>query len=357
MKIIQITHKFGPGSVAYLVHSIHNHLNNNGYDSIWIGFSNPNNISLSKNEISLNLKSAKNPISIFKLRKVIKKILFEDPEIVIHTHLTWPFFYSILATSGLNCKIIHTEHNTYNKRRKIKFIKYIERLFYKKCDKIVCISDGTRNSLARWIGVNFSSMRLLTIYNGSRIFDSKNQNIEFKNPLNIVTIGSLTTQKGVDTAIDGINLARGIINKYRIVGKGPLAKPLKDKVNRLNLKDKVEFVGWVDDVETELKNADIFLMPSNWEGFGLAAVEAMSVGLPGIVSGVDGLNEVVAGVNKGIYTVPPGDSKAIANGIQYLYESREHFPDMAKEVRQQALQFSIPSMVRKYESVYCNLIK
>ena len=61
----------------------------------------------------------------------------------------------------------------------------------------------------------------------------------------------------------------------------------------LGLEGKVRFLGHVDDVRGLLKKADIFLIPSRWEGFGLAAVEAMNAGLPVIASDVAGLREIV----------------------------------------------------------------
>ena len=110
--------------------------------------------TLKKNHYFLNL-NPRNPIGILYLRKILKKIANRtNKEVIIHVHLTWPFFFTTLALMGIkNVKLFFTEHDTTNKRRKIPFFYIIDRLFYSRYLSIICISKGVYNKLAEWVGI------------------------------------------------------------------------------------------------------------------------------------------------------------------------------------------------------------
>ena len=68
---------------------------------------------------------------------------------------------------------------------------------------------------------------------------------------------------------------------------------MKELARAIGVLDNVVFLGNIQDVNKELEQADIFCIPSNYEGFGISAVEAMATGLPCVASNIVGLNEVV----------------------------------------------------------------
>ena len=124
---------------------------------------------LEKNEKILNLNRM-NPLIIFYLRKIIKKLLRKNKNLFIHVHLTWPFFYTVFAVLGLkNIKLFYTEHDTTNRRRKIPFFFLIDRIFYSRYNRIICISKGVHKALAKWAGPRIKK-RIITISNGSLAF-------------------------------------------------------------------------------------------------------------------------------------------------------------------------------------------
>ena len=83
--------------------------------------------------------------------------------------------------------------------------------------------------------------------------------------------------------------------KLILVGEGPLKNSSQMLVQELCLKDRVFFLGNRDDVERIFKTADLSVLSSHWEGFGLVAVEGMAAGKPVIASNVSGLSEIVSG--------------------------------------------------------------
>ena len=79
----------------------------------------------------------------------------------------------------------------------------------------------------------------------------------------------------------------------RMIGDGELAGEVRNYLNENGLQDTIELVGFQSNPYTYLKGGKIMVMPSAWEGFGLAAVEALSLGLPVLCSGVGGLKNIV----------------------------------------------------------------
>jgi glycosyltransferase involved in cell wall biosynthesis len=105
-------------------------------------------------------------------------------------------------------------------------------------------------------------------------------------------------------------------------------------------------------VEEILSIADVFLMPSGSETFGLAALEAMSCGVPVVASDIGGLPELVVDEETG-YLCPLGDVDAFVERAARLLGSEEHQTDMAAAARRRAVEvFDIEKVVPRYEDYY-----
>ncbi|WFG44917.1 glycosyltransferase [Pseudonocardia alni] len=97
-----------------------------------------------------------------------------------------------------------------------------------------------------------------------------------------VTVARLTRQKGQDRLLDALAVARPDLPQFRLtlVGTGDMEAELQEQCSRLGLDDVVAFTGRVSDPSPHLHEADCFVLPSRWEGFGLVLVEALQFGLP-----------------------------------------------------------------------------
>ncbi len=137
-----------------------------------------------------------------------------------------------------------------------------------------------------------------------------------------------------------------------LVGDGPDTGAAFEEAQRLQIADRVEFLGLVDDVIPLFGVADLLLLPSEIESFGLVALEAMASGVPVIGSRVGGLPEVVEdGVNGFLSDV--GDIKTMAACALRLLDDSHLFADFCKAARNRAKQyFDCRKVVPRYESVY-----
>ncbi len=301
----------------------------------------------------------KNPYS-FKAFLNVKnyiKLNVKDNDI-IHSHLFPSNFYcSIIKLFKLtNATLITTEHSTSNRRRGNIFGKLIDRIIYHPCVYIICISEGVKKKLNNWIVKNSNKTRV--IQNGCKLYKKPNYLKNFENKtVKIISVGSLKDSKNYSTAIKAFSKIKKLDFSWQIAGDGYLYKELNDLVNQFELKDRISFLGHVDNVSDLLDNANIFLIPSKWEGFGLAAVEAMHSSLPIVASDVDGLKEVASNKKICSLLINPNDYKDIAMKLEKLITSKKLREELGKNAYQNSLNYDIKRMFREYSSIYKTLIE
>lgn len=140
-----------------------------------------------------------------------------------------------------------------------------------------------------------------------------------------VVVGSvarLSPEKGLRFLLDAFARASAGAPKpmrLRIAGDGPEEKALRKQAETLGIADRTEFVGWVEHEQLPqfLASLDVFVLPSLFESFGVAAAEASAMGLPVIASDLQGLPDVVVDGVTGML-VPPKDVGALADAISAL---------------------------------------
>jgi N-acetyl-alpha-D-glucosaminyl L-malate synthase BshA len=147
-------------------------------------------------------------------------------------------------------------------------------------------------------------------------------------------------------------IARAIPSKLLLIGEGPDAILARRQVNKRNLNDKVIFLGNQDRVEAILPLTDLFLLPSEEESFGLAALEALACGVPVIGTSGTGLMEVVEdGING--YLFPVGDTVSMAAAGLGLLSDKPRLLQFKKEARRLADEkFNAEKIITQYEDFY-----
>jgi len=162
-----------------------------------------------------------------------------------------------------------------------------------------------------------------------------------KTPSDHVVIGTaarLSPEKGVRYLIEAFALLRQLYGgrvSLRIAGDGPERGRIEALVQKLNLGASVELRGWVEHQELPafLRELDVFVMPSTWEGFGVAAVEASAVELPVVASNIYGIPDAVRDGLTGLL-VPPKNAPAIADAVGRLVEDARLRASLGKTGRE-----------------------
>lgn len=161
----------------------------------------------------------------------------------------------------------------------------------------------------------------------------------------------------VKRAVEVVNVfhalrSDGYAVKLLLVGDGPDRVAAEHKARELGVYDEIRFLGKQEPVEEILSIADIFLMPSGSETFGLAALEAMSCGVPVVASDIGGLPELVVEGETG-FLCDLGDIGAFTARAKELLDNPDLMKRMGKASRDRAVsEFDTDIIIPKYESYY-----
>ena len=221
-------------------------------------------------------------------------------------------------------------HNDYNK---LDFIASYDHPYYEKADKVCTISELCRKSLVEnfpdlenkfEVVENISSPRIIKVQaeqTGEMVVsdDGFVRDRRFK----MVSIGRLSEQKGFDYAIDAAKIlkAKGVDFCWYILGEGPLRKQLEEQISANHVSECVKLVGVRSNPYPYIRQADIFVMPSRYEGKSIALDEAKILCKPIVVTNYPSVADAIKNGTDGfIVETTPG---AIAEGLLKLYGDRQ----------------------------------
>jgi L-malate glycosyltransferase len=143
--------------------------------------------------------------------------------------------------------------------------------------------------------------------------------------------------------------------KLALIGEGSHSQEVRDLVGQLNLTDDVLFLGRLRDLDPYMAAADLFLLPSAQESFGLAALEAMAYGTPVIASNAGGLPELITPETGFLHLV--GDTDGMAESALSLLTDETKLQQMSHAAQQRARNhFSAEAIVPQYEKLYRKLV-
>jgi glycosyltransferase involved in cell wall biosynthesis len=291
-------------------------------------------------------------INIQHLRRLLKRRLRGGTQrIILHSHLTHSLYACLIASRGLPIRWVHTEHNTKMRLREIPWMRPVERKIYERCDKIVAISEGVRNALETVLQLKLE--KIVMIHNGANDFGLTKRGCVRNKVLRIVSVGSLLDKKGFDIALRALSKASIGPWHYTIVGEGSELSNLQELANRLGLSERVTFAGWADPAP-HYRKADLQLIPSRWEGFGLVAVEGMSTGLRLLASDVAGLREVIGSNRESAYLVEKHlDPESWVARLETIVANlRQSTTTTSSHAAKQAKLFTIEQMITRHVQLY-----
>lgn len=255
---------------------------------------------------------------------ILPKLIYKTyPEAIVH----YPDSMAPLLAKN---KVVITIHDLAFKSVKGAFVwrvtlwkRIMTRLSIKKADKIIAITNFAKSEILKYYSDIYIN-KIEVVYNGFNDFaknpivleNVSNKILLLENIEYILTVSTISPRKNIDGLIKAFDLIKNEVNcKLVIAGKnGWLYESVYKLVDELKIKDRVIFTGGINDDELKFlyKNAKLFVYPSFYEGFGLPPLEAMSYGIPCIVSNVTSIPEVV---NDAAISFNPYDIKEISSKI------------------------------------------
>ncbi|GIW62182.1 MAG: hypothetical protein KatS3mg091_661 [Patescibacteria group bacterium] len=226
-----------------------------------------------------------------------------------------------------------------------------------KADKVVSVSKGLSIKTKNFFKIN-STSKTTFIYNGV-IFNviKKPRLYPKQNPV-ILYVGRLDKEKDLQTIVKSfyfVIIKRSDCQLW-IVGDGSEREKISKLIKNIGLQKNIKMFGWKNNVEEFYKRAHIFCFASFYEGFGFVIIEAMSFGLPVVVTNSPfGPGEIIEDNKYGLL-VPVQDYKKMSNEILSLLSSKEKYIYYSKRSLKRAKFFSKEKMLSEWKKVFQELI-
>lgn len=301
------------------------------------------------------------PYELALSSKMVDVVLTEGIEL-LHVHYAIPHAYAaymakkILAEKGVNLPVITTLHGTdITLVGRNPSYKPAVTFSINQSDIVTCVSESLRRETAKFFVVrkdievipNFID---LSLYDGPK--NCAKANLAPHGEKIITHISNFRGVKRIKDVIETFyHINKKVHSRLLMLGDGPEREPAEEQARQLGILNNVAFLGKTNEVERVLCLSDLFLLPSETESFGLAALEAMAAKTPVISTNSGGLTEVVEHGVSG-FTTAVGDVAAMAEfGIQLLLDDDLHHK-MSIAAYKRAQNFSIERVMPMYEDLY-----
>jgi N-acetyl-alpha-D-glucosaminyl L-malate synthase BshA len=287
---------------------------------------------------------------------------------LLHVHYAIPHAYAaymakmMLQEEGIYVPIVTTLHGTdITLVGSHPFYKTAVTFSINKSDAVTTVSQSLKDDTLRLFDIkneihvvpNFIDLDKYnhTFTDCQRIMMAKD------NEKIITHISNLRKVKRVQDVVSIFyNIQKQIPAKLMLVGEGPEREKIERQCERLGILDRVIFFGKSNEIDKILCFSDLFLLPSETESFGLAALEAMASSVPVISSNTGGIPEVnVQGVSGFLSNV--GDVEEMTKNALYILSDESRLQTFKENARKQALNFDLHAIVPLYESIYQETLK
>lgn len=293
-----------------------------------------------------------NPLEAIRRMFAMRRVLIGlKPDVVIgfmhSTYITLGF-----ALIGTGIRIIASEHTSIEHYKSRTFQRYLLGFTPFITKKITVVSEQIKLEFSPWL-----RRCMVAISNPVNFKIGKCANlVRCDNRPNILlSVGSLSVPKNQTCLINAFATIADTVPNWnlRIVGEGELRSALECQIRDLNLESRVQLPGAIKNISNEYLNAQLFVLPSSYESFGLATAEAIGHGLP-VVGFVDcpGTNQLIQHNVNGLLVSGPDRINALANSLKSLMLSSEDRCRLGSASSDWLIEkFGINSVLDKWEGL------
>lgn len=353
MKIVQIMPEFGLAGAEIMCENLTYELIKLGHNVTVVSmydYYSAITERLEKAGVDVRYLGKKPGLDFSMYRKMMRS--FKDIGVdVVHTHRYCAQYAIPVAILAGVKKRVHTVHSVAGKENR-KPARRLNQFFFKHCHLIpVALSERIRDSIVTEYGINKD--KIPVIYNGIDL--SKCQpKIDYSivGKFKILHIGRFSEEKnhiGLIKAFNQFHVSHSDSELW-LVGDGKKKAEIETYVAENNLSSSVKFWGLQENVYGYLHDADMFALPSNYEGIPVTLIEAMGTGLPVVASAVGGIPDMIQDGVEGILCTP--DVNGIAAAIERMYEDQTLREYCGKNAKNNAYRFSADIMAKKYLYLY-----
>lgn len=351
MKIIQVIPIFGMGGAEIMCETLVYELKRLGHEVIVVSLCSkdtPITERLRKAHVDIRFLDKKEGLDISMLWKLAKLFRQEKPD-VIHSHLcTTKYVFPVAVLKKI--KVVHTVHNIAEKDNG-KLARILNRFCFRYCHVTpVALSERIRTSIVHEYGI--SKEKVPIIYNGidlSKCQPKTDHSVtgNFK----ILHIGRFVEQKNHMGLLSAFAIfhEKHPDSELWLIGDGETKAEAENYVAQNGLASSVRFLGLQSNVYGYLHDADMFTLPSCYEGMPMTLIEAMGTGLPIVATAVGGVPDML---DESCAKLVPVETKAIADALEAYYSNYDFRKKHGEKARERSLHFSAEAMAEKYAHIY-----
>ena len=300
------------------------------------------------------LQRSINPLADIRAYLGLKRFMLEWQPDLVSTHSSKAGILGRLAARRAGIPAIFTAHGwSFTEgvsRSSRRLYERIERFAAPLSKRIITVSEFDYQ-LALTKGVADQS-RMVCVHNGMPLLKDVASARPERQPPQLIMVARFEEQKNHGLLIRALAPLKHLPWTLSLVGGGPLENEIRELVAQLGLHDRVAFLGARRDVPQLLKDSQLFVLSSNWEGFPRSILEAMRAGLPVVATNVAGTSESVVGGVTGLL-VPKGNEAALTSALKAYIESPDLRSAAGGAGRERYLQnFTFDHMFQKTLAVY-----
>lgn len=294
--------------------------------------------------------------NVSRLRALGSAIRSTEPEVVI-SHIHQTNVMTILAVGRASLPVVVVEHNEPGMSAGRRIWDRMRRLTYPHAQMLVSVSQGVNNHFD-WL----PETKRAVIHNPLEICESDPPDAGPEvtpqaDRKSMVAMGRLTAQKGFDLLLAAFRRVTDLHPDWSltVIGDGELRKELEAQRDELGLTNKVWFAGLLSNPIALLRNADLFVMASRYEGFPYAALEAMACGLPVIYTDCpSGPREIISDGIDGLL-VPSGNLEALVAAMDRLMNDEPERKRLAAHAPAVLDRFGLEKTLDQWEELLAKI--
>lgn len=287
---------------------------------------------------------------------------------ILHVHYAIPHAYAaymareMLHEEGIYVPIVTTLHGTdITLVGSHPFYKPAVTFSINKSDAVTSVSQSLKDDTLRLFNIK-KEIEVVPNFidfsrHNSQFTDCQRHLMAKEDEMIITHISNFRKVKLIPDVIKVFyNIQKKIPAKLMMVGEGPEKAAAERLCEELNISDKVVFFGNSNEIDKILCFSDLFLLPSQTESFGLAALEAMALGVPVISSNTGGIPEVnIDGVSGFLSNV--NDVEDMSKNAIYILSDEERLKSFKFNAAKESAKFAIDNVVPQYEAIYLRTLK
>ena len=228
--------------------------------------------------------------------------------------------------------------------------------WYRRFDKVVCVSQNVRDSFVDLFGNTPESVVVYNTIDDAEIQEkAKAPCPVLKRKLTALAIGRLTEQKGFDRLLEAHNslIREGYDYDLWILGEGEMRGALEAEIRRNGLQGSVKLLGFQSNPYPYLKNCDIYVCSSRYEGMSTTVIESMILGNPVVTTDCTGMRELLGDSEYGL--IVPNNTDGIASGLKKMISEDECRAFYAEKAAERGRGFRSDVLTGKLEAFLENL--